>query len=74
MRVNQNQCSHAMYHSSYYGPSFGNDIDIVSDANNNIRSSSNIGHTYEIPPGQTKTFLVGSNNFKVSEIEVFQII
>ena len=65
-----------MYHDSSFGPTFGggNDFHIASDANNNSNSSSNLGHTYELPPGQTKTFLVGSKNFKVSEIEVFQVI
>ena len=76
MSINQNKCSSAMGHVSSYGPTFGgyNDLYIGSDANNNSSSSSNLGHTYELPPGQTNTFLVGSKNFKVSEIEVFQII
>jgi len=73
--IKQNMCSNAMYHKSSYGPTFGgNDFYIASDANNNSSSSSILGHTYELPPGQTNTFLVGSKNFKVSEIEVFQII
>ena len=76
MHIKQNMCSNAMFHSSSYGPIFGggHDFWIVSDANNNSNSKSNLGHTYELPPGQTKTFLVGSRNFKVSEIEVFQVI
>ena len=76
MRIIQNQCSYAMFHHSSYGPIFGcgYDLCIKSDANNNSNSKSNLGHTYEIPPGQTDTFLVGSKNFKVSEIEVFQVI
>ena len=69
-------CSNAMLHLSSYGPIFadGYDLYIASDANNNINSSSNLGQTYELPPGQTDTFLVGSKHFKVSEIEVFQVI
>ena len=76
IRIKQNMCSNTMFHSSSYGPILGGvyEICIYSDSNNNIRSESIIGNTYEIPPGQTDTFLVGSNNFKVSEIEVFQII
>ena len=81
MRIMQNMCSYAMLHHSSLGPIFGGvpfgggrDFCIYSDANNNSNSSSNLGHTYEIPPGQTNIFLVGSKNFKVSEIEVFQII
>ena len=76
MSIKQNMCSKAMYHSSSYGPIFGggHDFHIVSDANNNSNSCSNLGRTYELPPGQTNTFLVGSFNYKVSEIEVFQVI
>ena len=49
-----------MWHHSIYGPSFGGDIRTASDANNNIYSYSYLGHTYEIPPGQTRNVLVGS--------------
>ena len=76
MCINQNMCSSAMCHSFSSGPMFGGGYDfcIYSDANNNSDSSSNLGCTYEIPPGQTDTCFVGSRKFKVSEIEVFQII
>ena len=75
MCIKQNMCSNAMFHLSSSGPTFGcGDLYIASDANNNNNSGSYLGHTYELPPGQTNTFLVGSDNFKVSEIEVFQII
>ena len=65
-----------MYHISSYGPTFGGGVDlrIASGVINNSNACSYLGHTYEVPPGQTNTFLVGSKNFKVSEIEVFQII
>ena len=74
--INQNMCSYAMYHDSSLGPTFGGGLDfgIAKYANKNSKSYSNLGHTYEIPPGQINTFLVGSKNFKVSEIEVFQVI
>ena len=76
MRIKQNKCSLALCHYHSYGPAFGggHDLYIASDANNNNTSHSSFGHNYELPPGQTKTFLVGSKHFKVSEIEVFQII
>ena len=76
MHIKQNMCSNAMFHSSSYGPTFGggHDLHTANDANNNSSSYSNLGCTYELPPGQTKAFLVGSNYFKVSEIEVFQVI
>ena len=75
MSIKQNKY-YAMCHSSSCGPGFGGIIDLNtdSDANNKINSFSRLGNTYEIPPGQTNTFLVGSEYFKVSEIEVFQII
>ena len=76
MSIKHGECSFAMRHDPSFGPIFGggHDLCICSDANNNSCSCSNLGRTYELPPGQTNTFLVGSNNFKVSEIEVFQII
>ena len=76
MSINQNKCSGAMYNHSSSGPTFGggDDFGIASDANNNSSSYSYLGNTYELPPGQTNTFLVGSDNFKVSDMEVFQII
>ena len=56
--IKQNMCSKAIYHISSHGPSFGgcNDLYINSDTNNNRNSNSYLGHTYELPPGQTNTF------------------
>jgi hypothetical protein len=65
-------------HSSY-GPRFGggHDIFISSDSNTNQTSYSDLGHSYQLSTHthgteQAKSFLAGSNNFQVSEIEVFQ--
>ena len=76
MRIKQNGCSNAIYHYYTLGPTFGggHDLRISNKPNNNSNSCSNLGVTYELPSGQTDTFLAGSKNFKVSEIEVFQII
>ena len=76
MSIKQDMSYNVLWHHSSSGPIFGDDYDlfIISDANNNSDSYSYLGNTYEIPPGQTDTFLVGSNIFKVSEIEVFQVI
>ena len=64
-----------MVHNYSYGPTFGyGDFHIANDANNNNKPHSYLGDTYEIPPGQTDIFLVGSKHFKVSEIKVFQVI
>ena len=67
MRIKQNKRT-AMYDHSSYGPTFGggHDFRIYSDANNNSDSWSILGHTYELPPGQTDKCLVGSNNFNMS--------
>ena len=71
----QNMFSNAMVHNYSYGPTFGYvDFHIASDANNNSKLHSYLGDIYELPPGQTDTFFVGSKHFKVSEIEVFQVI
>ena len=77
MRMKQNQCSYYMLHSFPLGPIFGggnfgggSDFCIYSDANKNINSYYNIGVAYELIPGYTNKFLVGSKFFKVSDIEV----
>ena len=56
---------------------YGHDLVISHNANTNQRSYSNLGNTYQPPPGyqpgtpQTKALLAGSEKFKPSEIEVF---
>ena len=63
-------------HSSY-GPRFGGaDLYISDNSNANQSSYSNLGHSYKHPTyayesNESKNFLAGSFNFKVSEIEVF---
>jgi len=61
-----------------HGPSFGGgcDLRIADKSNSNTNSRSNLGHSYIHPDyayGSTeaKSFLAGSYNFQVSEIEVF---
>ena len=64
--------------NSSYGPTFGGGHDIyVSDqANSNSLSYSNLGYNYKHPlysynTNEAKSFLAGSYNFQVSEIEVY---
>jgi hypothetical protein len=64
--------------SSSYGPIFGggNDLLIADKSNTNTNSYSNLGHSYTHPDyrfetNEAKSFLAGSYNFQVSEIEVF---
>jgi hypothetical protein len=66
-------------HPSHYGALFGagHDLVIYNNANSNQSSNSNLGHTYQPPPGyqyntqQTQSLFAGSKNFTPTEIEVF---
>ena len=69
---------HAIYCRSDYGPTFGSghDIYIASNSNANATSFSNLGQTYKHPQyaqgtPQAQSFLAGSYNFQVNEIEVY---
>jgi hypothetical protein len=69
----------SIYCNRQYGATFGGGFDICihtdSDANNN--SYSNLGHSFQLPLGHdynadsTKSFLAGSYQFQVKEIEIF---
>ena len=59
-------CYNSMEHWILYGPTFVYELYINSDSNENRSSFTDIGFAYEIPPRQTKTFLDGSEYFKVS--------
>ena len=76
INIMQNECSNALYHDSYCGPTFGggSELFIKSDSNSNSYSYSNLVRTYEIPPVQTSTCFDNSKISKESEIEMFQII
>ena len=63
-------------HSSF-GPRFGDDIHIADDANTTMDSYSNLGCDYKHPQyargtNEVKSFLAGSFNFRLDEIEVYQ--
>ena len=63
---------YGIYCNSSYGPTFGGgDLRISNNANENTDSYSELGNTYECPPHATDTFLVGTANFTVNELEVF---
>ena len=65
----------AIYSHLSYFPIFGagNDLLIADSCNADQTSSSNLNKTYEAPSGNANYF-VGSKNFQVEDIEVFQII
>ena len=69
----------AIYCPPSYGAIFGagHDLLIYNNANSNQKSYSNLGNTYELPPGyqrgtqQTRKLFAGSQSFTPTEIEVF---
>ncbi len=71
-----------MEHSKDYLVSFGrgHDFRISSNANINNESYSNFGYTYQLPEGislnseQAKSYLAGSYQFKIIEIEVYKVV
>ena len=75
-------CKHkeAIFCCDDCGAAFGyfGDLRISDEASTNQHSFSNLGHTYQPPPGyqygtpQTKALLAGSENFTPTEIEVFR--
>ena len=77
---NNTSSNRSIYCNSNYGPGFGSgpDFRISNCSNENTNSSSILGHTYthsDLSNGyiSKETILAGSPNFKVAEIEVFQI-
>lgn len=75
----------AVNHSQNTLVSFGSgehdhsDLVLFNDCNKNSESSSNLGSTYQLPPGATygstsaKEYFAGSHEFRVVEIEVFKV-
>ncbi len=71
----------AVYTSSSYGPTFGNNHDfyIADQSISNTNSRSNLGNSYMLPLNMTagstsaQTFLAGSLNFQTIEIEIYSI-
>ncbi len=66
-------------YSVSYGPTFVyyGDIHIANNANTTMDSRSNLGHSYKNPQyahgsDEAKSFLAGSFNFQLDEIEVYQ--
>jgi hypothetical protein len=54
-----------------YGPTFGggHDLHVANCANSNTSSHTNLGHAYQLPPGQSAgTFFTGGQNFQAAEV------
>jgi hypothetical protein len=75
------QAQYALIGNTGYGPRFGGcDIYICNQSNTNIGSSSDFGHSYNLPNGYTyggnaRDYLAGNyREWTTTEIEVYQII
>ncbi|XP_065841109.1 uncharacterized protein [Oscarella lobularis] len=65
--------AYAAYHNASCHVVFGGGCDllIADQSNTKSNSSSNWGHTYDLPPGKDANWLTGQQNFQTVEIEVF---
>ena len=77
--IKKEQKDSAIDRDLWFGACFGvNDLHIGNNANRNKESFSNLGTTYQPPPGyepgtpQTRVLLAGSHQLTPSEIEVFR--
>ena len=72
-KLKTNFPSKSIFCHSEWGPTFG-DFDIKINMNSKGNNTSDLGKIYQLPPfltGQAQTFLAGSQNFILSELEVF---
>jgi hypothetical protein len=77
MLVDPNEDEYAIYCHSSNGPTFGDDIIISNNANTTMDCESNLSFTYKHPQyaygtNEAQTFLAGSHEFQLDEIEVYQ--
>ena len=70
----------SIFCSTKYGPVFGLfDFIIADSSNTNESCSSDLGYSFQHPQyswssDEAKSFLAGSENFRVDEVEVFQFL
>ena len=79
MNINPNRSEYATYGGTQYGPTFGSgsDINIHKNPNTEKSSFSKLGSSYIHPryakgTNEIQSFLAGSHEFQLSEIEVYQ--
>jgi hypothetical protein len=67
---------YAIYCHPIYGPTFGNhSIYVADNSDGNLASYTNLGNSYaNHTGGDGKTFLTGAYNFRVMEVEVFELV
>ena len=80
MKIDSNQSQFAILCNSEYGPTFGDGPDIYVDSNANTtrQSYSRLGNTfkhlqYRMGTNEARSFLAGSIDFQLSEIEIYEI-
>ena len=56
------------------GPVFGeeHDLRLFGNLKYERRGYSNLGNTYQCPPGQQKTFFTGTRDFTFKDVEVLE--
>jgi hypothetical protein len=79
MKIKPEHQKYGIRCNSGYGPIFGSsDIQIASYSNTNTSSCSYLGYSFKHPQyfafetNEAKSFLAGSYQFRLSEIEVYQ--
>ena len=77
MKIGPYKHEYAIFCDSDDGPTFGDDITIVNNANTTMDSYSDLGCAYKHPQyafetNEAKTFLAGSYKFQLSEIEIYK--
>jgi hypothetical protein len=76
MKFSLSQPQYAIYCNSAYGPTFGSghDIYVANNSDANVSSYTNFGTGYVNYTGREgRTVFTGAYNFRVKEIEVFEI-
>ena len=80
VKMNISNPSYAIYSNPSYGPTFGYNHDLYfSDQSNPKNGYSNLGYSYKLPnfltygSTEAQSFLAGSKNFRIAEIEVFGV-
>jgi hypothetical protein len=76
LKMNCDDHENSIYCSDIDGPTFGDDLCIFDNSNQNKKSYSNLDHSYSHPyyeyeTEEARSFLAGSYKFQVSEIEVY---
>jgi len=77
MKIDPNYPQEAIHCKSSYGPTFSRDICIANNANTHMGSFTHLSFSYTHPQyafetNEAQTFLAGSDDFLLDEIEVYQ--